>query len=309
MAHNDEESLDPLDWSEARDLAHKMVDDAVAHVSTVRDRPVWTDMPEDIRAQFATGVPSGPASLGAVYDELRSNFLPYSMGNIHPRFWGWYMGAGNFTGALGDFLAAVDGSNLGGGSTAASLIDMQVVDWLKEIVGFPESASGTLTSGGSVANLLAHVVARNTRAGVDVRKDGIANLPKPLRFYTSDQAHSCHQKALEILGLGSKSLRYIQTDDQFSIDIEALRAAINDDLADGWQPVCVIGTAGTTNTGALDDLNALADLCEEFDLLFHVDGCIGAFVKLAPANKHLVSGIERADSVALDPHKWMHAPF
>jgi glutamate/tyrosine decarboxylase-like PLP-dependent enzyme len=158
------------------------------------------------------------------------------MGNIHPRFWAWFMGAGNFTGALAEFLAAVDGSNLGGGNTAPALLDRQVVRWLREIVGFPETASGTLTSGGSAGNLVALAVARNAKAGLDLRAEGVSALPKPMRFYASDQVHSCHQRALEILGLGQKALHLVPSVADFRIDIAALETAIADDRARGFEP-------------------------------------------------------------------------
>ena len=137
--------------------------------------------------------------------------MAYPMGNIHPRFWGWYMGTGNFTGALGDFLAAVQGSNLAGGNHAAVLLDEQVVNWCKEMLGFPASASGTLVSGGSMANIIGLTVARNVKAGIDVREIGVAAIPQPLRFYGSDQVHSCHRKAIEALGLGNRALVRIPT--------------------------------------------------------------------------------------------------
>lgn len=184
-----------------------------------------------------------------------------------------------------------------------------MIDWLKEIVGFPQTASGTLTSGGSVANLIALTVARNAKAGVDVRQQGVTALPHPLRFYASDQVHSCQQKALETLGLGATALRLIPTDDHFRMDIAALEAAIAEDRAQGYVPACITGTAGTTNTGAIDDMATIKAICRREDAWFHVDGCIGAFLKLAPAHRHLVDGIETADSLALDPHKWLHAPF
>jgi glutamate/tyrosine decarboxylase-like PLP-dependent enzyme len=235
--------------------------------------------------------------------------MPYPMGNIHPRFWAWYMGSGNFTGALGDFLAAVQGSNLGGGSHAAALLDGQVVNWCKEMLGFPASASGTLVSGGSMANLIGLTVARNVHAGIDVREHGVAAIPKPLRFYGSDQLHSCHRKAMESLGLGNHALRRIRTDGGMRINIGALAAAIDEDRKSGLQPACIIATAGTVNTGAVDDLNGLADLAAREGLWLHIDGCIGALIAIAPENRHRVAGIERADSIALDPHKWLHAPF
>jgi glutamate/tyrosine decarboxylase-like PLP-dependent enzyme len=188
-------------------------------------------------------------------------------------------------------------------------MDQQVVNWCKQMMGFPASASGTLESGGSMANIIGLTVARNAKAGIDVREHGVAAIEKPLRFYGSDQMHSCHRKAIEALGLGNRALRRIPTDRDLRIDLSALRMAINEDRAAGFRPACVIGTAGTVNTGAIDDLNGLAQLAREEDLWFHVDGCIGALIAIAPGNSHRVAGIERADSVALDPHKWLHAPF
>ena len=177
-----EETLDPDNWRAAQALSHKIMDDAVQHLSHVRQRPVWQEMPDHVRAAFRTPVPAQPSALEDVYGELTENLMPYPMGNVHPRFWGWYMGAGNFTGALADFLAAIDGSNLGGGNTAAAQLDRQTVNWLKQMMGFPASASGTLTSGGSMANMVGLTVARNAMAGVDVRTEGVTSLPQPLRF-------------------------------------------------------------------------------------------------------------------------------
>jgi len=304
-----EETLDPADWSSVRALSHRIVDDAVGYIRDVRDRPAWREMPAEVRAFFRTPLPTASTALEDVYRDVADKVMPYPMGNIHPRFWAWYMGSGNFTGALGDFLAAVQGSNLGGGSHAAALLDGQVVDWCKEMLGFPASASGTLVSGGSMANLIGLTVARNVKAGVDVREHGVSAMPKPLRFYGSDQLHSCHRKAMESLGLGDRALRRIKTDGERRIDIGALAAAIGEDRESGLQPACIIATAGTVNTGAIDDLQGLADLAAREGLWLHVDGCIGALVAIAPENRHRVAGIERADSIALDPHKWLHAPF
>ena len=309
MENSCEETLDPDDWSAVQALAHRMIDDSVAHIRDVRSRPVWQDMPETVRAAYRTSVPENPTPIEDVYREITENLMPYPMGNIHPRFWGWYMGSSNFTGALGDFLAAIDGSNLGGGNTAPAQLDRQVVNWLKSMMDFPETASGTLTSGGSMANAVGLTVARNTMAGVDVRVEGVTALPQPLRFYASDQAHSCHQKTIEILGLGSKALRHVASDADFRMDIAALEAAIAGDRAAGMRPACVIATAGTTNTGAFDDFQAIAALCQREGMWFHVDGCIGALIKIAPENRGMVDGIELADSIALDPHKWLHTPF
>jgi glutamate/tyrosine decarboxylase-like PLP-dependent enzyme len=304
-----EETLDPDDWRSALELSHRIVDDSVSYLRDVRERPVWREMPAEVQAFFGAALPRRPTPLDDVYREVSENVMPYPMGNIHPRFWSWYMGSSNLAGALGDFLAAIQGSNLGGGNHAAALMDQQVVRWLKELMGFPASASGTLVSGGSMANIIGLTVARNVKAGLDVRECGVAALEKPLRFYGSDQIHSCHRKGVEVLGLGNRALRRIPTDAELRIDIRALRRAIAEDRAAGLRPACVIATAGTVNTGAIDDLESLAALAAQEDLWLHVDGCIGALIAIAPENAYRVAGIEKADSVALDPHKWLHAPF
>jgi glutamate/tyrosine decarboxylase-like PLP-dependent enzyme len=303
------ETLDPAEWDAHRAVAHRMVDDAVDYIRDVRSRPVWQDMPTDVRARFRDGVPRDGQPLDAVYRQIATDLLPYPMGNIHPRFWMWYMGASNFTGALGDFLAAILGSNLGGGDHAAAEIDKQVVDWMKEMVGYPAAASGTLVSGGSMANLIGLTVARNTMSGIDLRELGVSALPAPMRFYGSDQVHSCHRIAVEAMGLGNRALRCVPTDAASRMDILALRKLIAEDRKAGLLPACVIATAGTVNTGAIDELEAIADLCAAEGLWMHVDGCIGALLAIAPKGCALVHGIARADSIALDPHKWLHAPF
>ena len=304
-----EETLDPEDWADAQAVAHLAVDDAVEYLRDIRDRPVWREMPGEVRSSFDALLPRSPTPLRQVYREITETLMPYPMGNIHPRFWAWYMGSSNFTGALGDFLAAVQGSNLGGGNHAAARMDGQVVNWCKEMIGFPASASGTLVSGGSMANAIALIVARNVKAGINVREHGVAAIERPLRFYASDQVHSCHRKAIEAMGHGNRALQRIPTGDDFRINLDALKTAVARDRAAGHRPACVIGNAGTVNTGAVDDLSALADFAAQEDLWFHVDGCIGALIAIAPRSAHLVRGLERADSVALDPHKWLHAPF
>jgi glutamate/tyrosine decarboxylase-like PLP-dependent enzyme len=304
-----EETLDPADWETLRVVAHRIVDEAVDYTRDVRQRPLWQNMPPEVRARFRSPVPQAGRPLAKVYEDLVTNMFPYPMGNIHPRFWMWYMGASNFTGALGDFLAAILGSNLGGGDHAAAEIDKQVVDWLKEMIGYPATASGTLVSGGSVANLIGLTVARNKMSGIDLRELGIGALKAPLRFYGSDQMHSCHQIAVEAMGLGNHALCRVPSDASCRMNVAVLRQAVLRDRAAGLQPACVIATAGTVNTGAIDDLESIAVLCAEEGLWLHVDGCIGALLAIAPEGRALVRGIARADSIALDPHKWLHAPF
>ena len=306
---SNEETLDPLDWEEMRQLSHRIIDDSIDYLRDVRDRPVWQKVPNEVRTGYQIGAPRHPTAIQDVYDELKERLLPYSMGNIHPRFWMWYMGSSNYTGALGDFLAAILGSNLGGGDHAAALMDEQVVGWMKEIVGFPSSASATLVSGGSMANIIALTVARNVMAGYNVREQGLDPNFGNLVVYGSDQVHGCHQSAVELLGLGKKALHLLPTSPDCRLDLAALRDAIVDDRRRGLRPACVIANAGTVNTGTIDDLAGISRICRAEDLWMHVDGCIGALAAIAPVHGDRVSGLDLADSVALDPHKCLHAPF
>lgn len=303
------ETLDPENWDDMRNLAHKMIDDAINYTAKVAERPVWKPIPPEIASHFKSSVPYEPENANAVYQDFFDSVLPYPMGNIHPRFWAWYMGNGTMLGALADFLAAIMNSNLGGGNHVAVLVEEQVVNWMKQIIGLPKNSSGLLVSGASMANLIGLSVARNTKAGFNVREMGMQNTLQPLIVYSSVEVHSSNQKAIELLGLGNKCLRRIPVNDDFTINLDALSSAIDEDRKAGFKPICVIGNAGTINTGAIDNLSALADLCSKENLWFHVDGAIGAIAMISKKVKPLLSGIEKADSVALDLHKWMHIPF
>lgn len=303
------ETLDPADWGAMRALAHRAVDDALDYLAGRREQPVWRATPEDVAARLRGPAPRAPQGAEQAYADFVRDVLPYQMGNTHPRFWGWYMGNGTAFGAVADLLAATVNPNMGGGNHVANLVELQVLDWCKEIVGLPPEASGLLVSGGSMANLVGLAVARNVTAGADVRSEGVQALPARTTWYASSEVHSCVQKALELLGLGARALRKVPVNAAWQIDVAALAEMIAADRATGERPCAVIGTAGTINTGSVDDLAALADLCARERLWFHVDGAIGAVLTLSTSHAHLVAGIERADSIALDPHKWLHVPF
>jgi glutamate/tyrosine decarboxylase-like PLP-dependent enzyme len=304
-----EETLDPQDWEGMRALGHQMVDDMMCYLEGIRERPVWQPMPDDVKQHLRQPVPQEPQAPDAVYQEFVDYVLPYPSGNIHPRFWGWVMGTGTPFSVLSEMLAASVNPNVGGGGTSGEQVERQVLDWCKEMLDFPLEASGLLVSGGSMANLVGLTVARNSKAEVNLRKEGLAAAPRKMVFYASSESHSSNQKAAELLGLGSDALRKIPVNADFEIDIAALEAAIAADKAAGHLPFCVIGHAGTVNTGAFDNLKTLADICERENLWFHVDGAFGAWAALAPDLRPLTAGMERADSLAFDLHKWMYMPY
>jgi glutamate/tyrosine decarboxylase-like PLP-dependent enzyme len=304
-----EESLDPEDWDSFRALAHQMVDDMLTYSQTVRDRPVWRPIPDAARQAMRQPLPSNPASPQDVYQEFCEEILPYPMGNIHPRFWGWVMGNGTPMGVMAEMLAATMNPNMGGGDHIANEVEAQVIEWMKTMMGFPAGASGLLVSGGSMANLTGLVVARNTKAGFDIRKEGLQSDHARLVLYGSTEMHSSLEKAVEVMGLGTNSLRQIPVNAEFQIDIPALEESIRSDRQAGFQPFCIVGNAGTVNTGAIDDLAKLAEICQRENLWFHVDGAFGALARLVPGTRGLLGGIEKADSLAFDLHKWMYMPF
>ncbi len=304
-----QETLDPEDWDALRALGYRMIDDMLAHIETLRERPIWHPVPDESDAVFNAPVPLQPEGMEKAYADFKQHVLPYPVGNLHPRFWGWVMGNGTPFAAYSDFLAAALNTNVGGMHQSAYWVEVQVLNWFKELLGFPQSASGLLVSGCSIANLTALAVARNAQATWDLRKKGLTGAGRRLTLYTSNQVHSSIQRAVELLGLGSVALRLIDTDSSFRMDVVKLKLAIKSDIATGYQPFCIIGNVGTVNTGAVDDLHALADVAQEFKLWLHLDGAFGALVKLAPDAHHLVDGMERADSIAFDLHKWLHMPY
>jgi glutamate/tyrosine decarboxylase-like PLP-dependent enzyme len=303
------ESLDPADWAAFRAQAHLMLDDMLGYIEKIRERPVWQQIPTEIRTRFRSSAPRTGEELAAVHEEFMQNVLPYTQGNVHPGFMGWVNGGGTPVGVVAEMLAAGLNANLGGRDHIPVEVERQVTAWVREIFGFPQGATGLFVTGTSMANLIAVLIARDATLGFDVRASGVAAEPRRLTAYTSNAVHGCVPKAMDIAGLGSDALRQIPTDSRFRIDLAALAEAIQRDREAGFTPFLVVGTAGTVNTGAVDDLAGLADLCQREKLWFHVDGAFGALARLAPDLAPKFDGIERADSLAFDFHKWGQAPY
>ena len=305
-----EDTLDPRTpegWASLREVGQGMVTEALRFLQTVRDRPAWQPLPDAVRQRLAGPLPTEGEGLEAAWRDFRRDVLPYPTGNIHPRFWGWVMGTGTPVGLFAEMLAATMNCHVAGYEDAAAAVEDQVISWCRERMGFPAGTSGLLVSGGSMGNLLGLAVARNAAAG-DVRRTGLFGLPR-MTLYASRETHACVRRGVEVLGLGSESLRSLPVNEDFRVDVRALRAAIKRDRAEGLRPFCVVGNAGTVNTGAVDDLQALADVAKEEGLWFHVDGALGALGVLSPKLRPLLAGLERADSLVFDLHKWMYLQF
>jgi len=303
------ETLDPQNWDDIRAQGHRMLDDMIDYAANIRERPVWTPIPDAVRERFHEKLPHQPCDLGEVYREFTDFIVPYATGNVHPGFMGWVHGGGTAVGMLAEMLAAGLNANLGGRDHIPVEVERQVVEWMGSIFGFPSEASGIFVTGTSMANLMAVLVARTAALGQSVRRRGLGDEGAFLTAYTSTAAHGCIAKAMDLAGFGSDALRCIEADRSHRIDVAALRARIASDRRAGLKPFLVVGSAGTVDIGAIDDLRALSTLCREEGLWFHVDGAYGALGILSPLLAPRLAGLENADSIALDFHKWGQVPY
>ena len=300
--------LDPEDWSAFRALLHEAADDATDYLENVGERETWRPMPDDVIAELGTPMPLEPTPLDRVYDDFERLIFPYSSGNIHPRFFGWVQGTGTPAGAVAELLAATMNPNVGGRNHGAVYVERTVLRWFIQAFGFPAEASGVLTVGTSAANLIAVLVARQ-RAIPNVRETGVTHDRGRLVGYASAATHGCVRRAFEVAGLGSASLRVLPVDALHRVDPANVRRAIDEDRAAGNVPFAIVGNAGTVDVGAVDPLPELADIAASEGLWFHVDGAFGATAILSPALAPRFRGMERADSIAFDFHKWLHVPY
>ena len=300
-------SLDPTDWASARTDGHRMLDELFDHLQGLRDQPVWRPIPAQVRARHHADLPTSPGSLSEAHETFKSDVLAYGGGNLHPGFMGWVQGAGTPVGVLAEMLAAGLNGNLGGRDHMPIAIEQEVVGWMRALFRFPETATGLMVTGASMANFIGVLVARRRALGPDGRRSGVAG-PR-LTAYASTATHGCVSRGMDMAGLGSVNLRQVATDAGHCIDLEALKAAIAADRAAGLRPFLLVANAGSVDAGAIDDIEALADLAAAEDLHLHVDGAYGALGMLTPEIAPRLKGIERADSLAFDFHKWAHVPY
>ena len=301
----------PSAWSaeEIKRIGYQVVDLIAEHLSTLADGPVFRPLPAHMAEEYLTArAPLEGSSPEQILDEFRARVLPYPFGNGHPRFWGWVISPPAVLAVFADALAAAMNPSCAGGNHAAIYVERQVLNWFKEMLGFPPQSMGLLVSGGSMASLTALAVARHVMAGFDVRRRGLQRAERPLLLYLSAEGHGCMRKAAELMGIGSDHVRTVAVDDRLRLRVDDLEARIAADRAAGYQPFAVGASAGTVNSGAIDPLPEIAAVCRRHNLWLHVDGAYGAPAILTRHYRDELAAIALADSVALDPHKWLSIP-
>jgi glutamate/tyrosine decarboxylase-like PLP-dependent enzyme len=303
----------PLDMTDEqfRSLGHDLVDRVAGLLATIRTRPVTpAESPEEVRAALAATrvLPEEGRDPMALLREATGLLFEHSLFNGHPRFYGYITSSAAPIGMLADLLAAAVNANVGAWDLApmATEMEVQVIRWLAQFIGYPADCGGLLLSGGNMANLTCFLAARAAQAGWDVRKQGVASGPR-LCVYASAETHTWIQKAADLAGMGTEAIHWV--DGRRSMDVEELEVRYRRDINEGYQPFLVVGSAGTVSTGAVDPLPELATFCQERNLWFHVDGAYGAFAAAVAGAPPDLKGLQLADSVAVDPHKWLYAPL
>jgi aromatic-L-amino-acid decarboxylase len=316
MSENDgtQKRVSPLEMGseEFRTLGHQLVDRIAGFLDSLPARPVTRgEGPAAVRQALNAErtLPQQGAAPTALLNQAADLLFEHSLFNGHPRFWGYVTSSAAPIGALGELLAAAVNPNVGAWplSPMASEIEAQTVRWIAELLNYPVDCGGLFVSGGNMANFVCFLAARQAKAGRDVRTEGMNGTR--LRVYSSTETHTWMQKAADISGLGTDAVRWIAADNEGRMDVLALREAIERDVDAGNKPILVTGNAGTVGTGMIDPLPELAALCREFDLWFHVDGAYGGLAAALPDAPASLAALREADSVAVDPHKWLYAPL
>jgi glutamate/tyrosine decarboxylase-like PLP-dependent enzyme len=296
---------------EMHELSSQVTQLVTDYFSQVTELPVFPDISGgQTTGKLGASLPIEGEPLDQLLDDCRT-ILDGSRHNGHPRFFGYVASPSTPPGAFADLIASTLNSNVTSwrSGPAATEIERTVVGWLASLIGYGDDAAGILTSGGSMANLTALMIAHRAKANKDVAATGLWNSGAPMAIYASEQVHMSIPKAADILGLGRQQVRMVECDDRFRMNVHSLRDRITEDLAGGLRPFCVVGSAGTVNTGAVDSLNEIAEVAKEFGLWFHIDGAYGALAASDETKQSLFRGMERADSVSLDPHKWLYVPL
>ena len=303
-------SLD-ISAAELRELSSRVNELVIDYFSEVSDLPVFPmTSGGETMAQIGSELPTKGESLEKLISDCRT-IIQNSRQNGHPRFFGYVASPSTPAGAFGDLIASALNANVTSwrSGPSATEVERSVVRWLGAMIGYDQNAHGFLTSGGSMANMTALLIAHRAKATKNVGRQGLWNADAPMTLYASEQVHMSLPKAADILGFGRDQVRLVECDDELRLDVRRLRERISADLNAGLRPFCVIGSAGTTNTGAVDPLWEIADVAKEFSLWYHIDGAYGAPAALDDGKRSLFKGLERADSVSLDPHKWLYAPL
>jgi len=306
----------PIDLTadQFREMGHSLVDRIAELLETLPQRKVGPgDQPDEIRhlIDSAAPIPENGSDPAKVLDEAFALLTEHSVYNGHPRFWGYITSSPAPLGMLGDLLAAAVNSNVGGWplSPMATEIEAQTIRWIADLIGYPTDCGGLLVSGGNVANFVGTLAARAARAEADIRTVGMRGTKEQFTIYASEGCHTWIYKAADQFGFGTDAIRWIGTDRSQRINLDQLEATVADDMKKGNRPIMVVGSAGTVSTGAVDDLPKIAEICRKYGVWFHVDGAYGGFAAAAAEPGDDILGLSEADSVAVDPHKWLYAPL
>ncbi len=298
---------------EFKTIGYQLIDTISNFIDSIDEKPVTTgETSKQIQNVLGNAsLPADGSPVSALLSRASDLLLDHSLLNGHPKFFGYITSSPAPIGALADLLAATVNANVGANilSPMATAIEKQTVKWLAEFIGVDPACGGILVSGGNMANLTAFLAARTAKAPKSLKEDGLANTHGEMVFYCSKATHTWIEKAAVLFGHGLKAIRWIPTDAENKMNTEILSQTINDDLKNGKKPFLVIGNAGDVSTGVVDDLSAIATVCKTHDLWFHIDGAYGIPAAVIPAYKNLFAGIREADSIALDPHKWLYAPL
>lgn len=312
MSNNRETPIE-LSAADFKKIGHQLIDIIADFINSIEKRPVTTgESPKQLQAVLGTSsLPENGVPAEQLLFKAADLLFNHSLLNGHPKFLGYITSSAAPIGALAELLAAAVNPNAGAQvlSPIATEIEKQTIKWLAEFIGVSTDYGGILVSGGNMANFTAFLAARTAKAPKNIKEDGISNAGQKLSIYCSKSTHTWIEKAAVLFGLGCKSIRWIQIDANNKMDNKILEQTIRDDLNNGCKPIMVIGTAGDVSTGAVDDLNGIAAICKTYDLWFHIDGAYGGPAAVLPELKILFAGIEEADSIALDPHKWLYSPL